>query len=63
MLEKKIITGFDGYIDIIYKAIIKGSDYFSSLSEFAEYLKEKGNGNAAIQMDEKECRQLEDIAG
>lgn len=56
MLEKKIITGFDGYIDIIYKAIIKDSDYFSSLPEFAEYLKEKGNGNAAIQMDEKECR-------
>lgn len=51
MLNRKVIAGFDGYIDRIYKAIREESNYFTNIYDFGNYLMSKHPRSCAIQMD------------
>jgi len=54
--SKTALVGFDGFVDKIFKPIIKtdieGKNvYFNSIKEFGEYLIKKGDKSCSIQMD------------
>jgi sugar/nucleoside kinase (ribokinase family) len=55
--SKRVLAGFDGFIDAILKPLLRSGDghspgtYFKTLAEFGTYIGEHSNKSASIEMD------------
>ncbi|MDR3173488.1 MAG: carbohydrate kinase family protein [Treponema sp.] len=55
--SKRVLAGFDGFIDAILKPLLRSGDghssgtYFKTLAEFGTYIGEHSNTSASIEMD------------
>lgn len=56
MIKKKVVAGFDGYVDRLFKATRKGERQFTDIYEFGSYLAKKYPRSCYIQLVGEERR-------
>lgn len=48
--EKKVVVGFDGYVDSILRVCRSQSSFFSTLDEFGRYIEGKANKSCSLEL-------------